>query len=436
MLGVIILAAGKGTRMKSDLPKVMHKIAGKMMIDHIIDLVQKLSCNQIVVVSSPFLIQHYRNTAVDFAIQEKPLGTAHAVQCGIDKLDSKITHVLILCGDTPLMTLNTIKNLTESDHDLTVLGMILPDCELHKGYGRFIVQDNTLQAIVEMKDASDIQKKISLANAGVYFGTVAAFKACLPSITNRNESNEYYLTDCVQYAHQKGFSVGYQQCLFEETVGVNSRHDQAYAESIMQDRLRLFHMENGATLLDPKTVYFQTDTKIGKDVIIYPHVVFGKNVVVDDHVTIYDHCHLSSCHLMKTSKVGPFAHLRDDVILHPKAEVGNFVELKKTILYEGAKVKHLTYLGDAEVGAKANIGAGTVTCNYNGYIKQKTIIKDGAFIGAQSTLIAPVRIGSGAMVAAGSTITQDVQDQSLAIARTPQVEKKDWVIGFKEKYQV
>ncbi|CAO5681927.1 MAG: Bifunctional protein GlmU [Holosporales bacterium] len=203
----------------------------------------------------------------------------------------------------------------------------------------------------------------------------------------------------------------------------------------MQDRLRAFHMQNGATLMDPKTVYFQTDTQIGKDVIIYPHVVFGKNVVIEDAVTIYDHCHLSRCHLMTSSKVGPFAHLRDGVTLYPKAEVGNFVELKKTTLKQGAKVKHLTYLGDTDVGIKANIGAGTVTCNYNGFVKQKTIIQDGAFIGAHSTLIAPVQIGQGAMVAAGSIITHDVQNNSLAIARSQQIEKTDWVIKFKERNQ-
>ncbi|CAO5680489.1 MAG: Bifunctional protein GlmU [Holosporales bacterium] len=435
MLGVLILAAGQGKRMKSSLPKVMHTVAGKMMIDHTIDLVQKLSCQQIIVVSSPLLKEHYKNNAIDYALQEHPLGTAHAVQCGIDKLDPKITHVLILCGDTPLITFETIKNLTESKTDLTVLGMALPQSEQHKGYGRFIIQDDCLKAIVEMKDATPDQKKISLANAGVYFGTVQAFKICLPLIKNTNEAHEYYLTDCVDLAIKNKFTVAYQLCAFEETIGVNSRQDQAIAESIMQDRLRAFHMQNGATLIDPKTVYFQTDTQIGQDVIIYPHVVFGKNVVVDDAVTIYDHCHLSSCHLMASSKVGPFAHLRDGVTLYPKAEVGNFVELKKTTLKQGAKVKHLTYLGDTDVGIKANIGAGTVTCNYNGFIKQKTVIQDGAFIGGQSTLIAPVVIGQGAMVAAGSVITQDVQDNALAIARPQQIEKPDWVIKFKDQNQ-
>ncbi len=438
MIGVIILAAGKGKRMQSFIPKVMHKVAGKPMLEHVLSSVESLNPIQTIVVTSAFLKnylnEHKKNYAIDFVFQEDPLGTGHAVKCAIDSLNPKIESVIILCGDTPLIQSETLEQLKSSATDLTVLSMKLEDKDIDKGYGRLITQNNHVLEIVEMKDATEEQKKIPFANGGIYKISMHTLKDTLKDITNNNQAHEYYLTDCIKIAHQKGYSVSHIKTSKEDCFGVNSRAELAQAEKLLQERLRSFHMKNGATLIDPSSVFFDTTTSVGKDVVIYPNVIFGKNVTLFDNVTIFANCTIeeSVCHPF--SKVGPFAHLRGGCTLNEKAEVGNFVEIKKTIFGKGSKAKHLSYLGDTTLGEKVNIGAGVITCNYNGFKKFKTTIGSFSFIGSNSALIAPLEIGDNAIIGAGSTITKNVSSNAISLTRPEQVTKEGAAVVFKKRY--
>jgi bifunctional UDP-N-acetylglucosamine pyrophosphorylase/glucosamine-1-phosphate N-acetyltransferase len=434
-LCVIILAAGKGTRMKSTLPKVLHSVCNKPIIHHILDTVATLMPAQTLLVTTKDLEKIFKDLTVDIVVQVAPQGTGDAVKTALPHISSDITHVLILCGDTSLITFDTLKNFIQSDSDLTVIGMKLDDHSLNLPYGRLVIEGPHLKNIVEVKDATDAEKKIPVANAGIYFGKKEIFRQALEKIANNNNAAEYYLTDIVNIAYTNGHPTSYVLGEMEEFLGVNNRVDLAHAEKMMQKRLRQYHMENGVTLIDPETVYFSACTKVGIDTIIYPNVYFGKNVIIDNNVTIYANCYLENCLLKDHSKVGPFAHLRANVTLHEKAEVGNFVELKNTTLGQSSKVKHLSYLGDTTVGAKTNIGAGTITCNYDGFLKHQTQIGDGVFIGSNTALIAPLTIEDNAMIGAGSTITENVEANSLAIARPKQTHKPDWTTNFRKKNQ-
>jgi len=435
MLGIIILAAGQGTRMKSALPKVIHKVAGITMLHHVLDATKPLAPEQIVVVASKALLPYVNQKDADYIIQENPQGTGHAVQCALQYLKPNITEVIILCGDTPLITPDTLHTLKKSKADVNILSMYLSGDDLSKAYGRLIIEGNSVSRIVEMKEATNGEKLLPYANAGVYKVSITILKTTLPLLTNNNKSKEYYLTDIVRLAHTQKNSTSYILGEADEFFGVNSKADLSCAEQIMQDRLRAQHMHNGVTLIDPKTVFFSMDTRAEPDVTIHPFVTFGPNVTLKTGAIVYQSCHLENAILHQNTKVGPFAHLRGDVELLEKAEIGNFVEIKKSTINKGAKIKHLSYIGDATIGIKANIGAGVITCNYNGFTKSQTIIGDGAFVGSNSSLIAPVTIHRNSIIGAGSTITQNVNENDLVFTRCPQTTKEKGAIKFKDKYK-
>ncbi|MDP2193403.1 MAG: bifunctional UDP-N-acetylglucosamine diphosphorylase/glucosamine-1-phosphate N-acetyltransferase GlmU [Alphaproteobacteria bacterium] len=439
MLGIIILSAGRGTRMKSSLPKVMHPIAGKPMLYHVLRAVQSIQPYKIYAVSSEELKPHLKTMhsdgAFDVIIQEQPLGTGHAVRTALDHLDPNVTEVIILSGDTPLITTDTLKQIKDIQADIVVAGMPLAPEQLDKAYGRLRIENHQVMRIIEMKDASPEEKCIPFANAGVYKIKVDILKEILPRIENKNQAGEYYLTDVVHLAHEMGYQNRLVLGAEDDFMGVNSRHELSLAEGLMQDRLRLQHMNQGVTLIDPKTVYFQHDTVIESDVTIHPNVTFGSNVIVKSGVTIFQSCHIEKTTIGEYAKIGPFAHLRNHVELDEKTEIGNFVEIKNSTISKGSKIKHLSYIGDAEIGTKVNIGAGVITCNYNGFIKRKTTIGDGVFVGSNTALIAPITLHPHSIVGAGSTLSQDIESNDLVYNRAEVTIIKAGAITYKAKYK-
>lgn len=426
----VVLAAGKGTRMRSTLPKVLHKIAGKPLIAHVLSSVAPLVPVQVVTVVAPHMEDVQRACgqtfpACQFAVQLQQKGTGDAVRAALPLLDKKATAILVLYGDTPLMRSETLAAVLEkSAHcDIAVLGMRV---ENPSGYGRLVTGENGwLEQIVECKDASSIQKKITLCNSGIMVIRSKILPDLLAKLSNHNASKELYLTDIIAHANHAGYRCAVVEADTTELSGINTRAQLADAEHVLQMRLRALAMENGATLVDPSTVYFSADTMLGSDVVVHPFVVFGEGVKVGNHVEIRSYSHIEGTDIASGATIGPFARLRPGTKLEENAHVGNFVELKATRLGRGAKANHLAYIGDADVGAAANIGAGTITCNYDGVNKYRTTIGEGAFIGSNSALVAPVSIGSGAMVGAGSVITDDVVPNALAIARAAQIVKPD-----------
>ncbi|NBX03357.1 MAG: bifunctional UDP-N-acetylglucosamine diphosphorylase/glucosamine-1-phosphate N-acetyltransferase GlmU [Alphaproteobacteria bacterium] len=421
----VILAAGQGTRMKSAMPKVMHKLAGQPLIAHVLASIAPLHPERTVVVIAPHM-DSVRDTALKMspackvAIQDKQQGTGHAVLCAEEALAGYEDTVFVLYGDTPLISPRTLHHLQHAamQAEVVVLGMELDN---PTGYGRLVVDANgLLREIVEEKDANPQQKQITFCNSGVMAISGKHLVPMLKQLKNANAAGEYYLTDIIAIAGGMGLTCGAMEADPVELAGINSREQLAQAESVMQGWLRQHHMSEGATLIDPQTVYFSVDTQLGKDVVIHPNVVFGANVRVADNVEIRSFSHVEGASIETGATVGPFARLRPGTSIGENGHVGNFVELKNTKLGKGAKANHLSYVGDSEVGEGANIGAGTITCNYDGINKFKTIIGAGAFIGSNSSLVAPVTIGSGAIVGAGSVITQDVPDDALAVTRAEQ----------------
>ena len=432
----VILAAGKGTRMKSALPKVMHAIAGQPMIGHVMASLLPLGASPVVVVVGPAMKIVAEAVAPHLtAIQEEQLGTGHAVLAARRALGGEVDDLLILYGDAPLITTATLQRLLErrraADRPaVVVLGMRPKD---GAEYGRLVVDaKGHLEAIVEHGEASAEQRGIGLCNSGVMAVDGERIWDLLASVSNKNTKGEYYLTDVVAIARSQGLLCAAIEAPAEELLGINSRAELAAAESMMQARLRARAMTDGATLIDPATVWFSHDTRLGRDVVVGPNVVFGRGVQVGDGVEIRAFCHLDGARVEKGAVIGPFARLRPGSVIGAGAHIGNFVETKNARIGAGAKANHLTYLGDAVVGEKANVGAGTITCNYDGFGKYETVIGAGAFIGANSALCAPVTIGAGAFVAAGSVITRDVAPDALAIARSQQVEKPGWVSMFRQ----
>ena len=435
----IILAAGKGTRMKSHLPKVLHPIAGRPMIGHVLDSLAPLGCAPIVVVVGPGMEALSKAVAPNrTALQAEQLGTGHAVLAAKAALGQREGDVLVLYGDTPFISTRTFEALlarrrAEDRPAVVVLGMRPDD---PTGYGRLLVDGKgQLEAIVEHRDATAEQRGIGLCNSGVMAIDGALIWDLLGEVGNDNAKGEYYLTDIVAIARRRGFVSAAVEAPAEELLGINSRAELAAAEALLQGKLRASAMEGGATLIDPASVWFSFDTRLGCDVVIGPHVVFGPGVEVADGVIIRSFCDLEGARIEAGAEIGPFARLRPGSIIGPKAKVGNFVETKNTTLAAGAKANHLTYLGDARVGAKTTVGAGTITCNYDGFGKYRTEIGAGAFIGSNSALVAPVTVGEGAIIAAGSVITQDVAADALAVGRGRQVEKSGWARLFREKKQ-
>jgi bifunctional UDP-N-acetylglucosamine pyrophosphorylase / glucosamine-1-phosphate N-acetyltransferase len=433
-IAAIILAAGKGTRMKSDTHKVLHKIAGRPMLMHLMASVDALSpAKKVVVVGSgKDQLEAALNGSAELAVQEPQLGTGHAVQMAEGALSGFTGDILILYGDVPFVPTSTMQamvdRLNAPDKPAVVVLAFEPDDPT--GYGRVIVQDGRIVKMVEQKDASEEEKAVKLSNSGLMAVKAADLFGLLSRVTDDNAQKEYYLTDIVNIANADGrICVAVTTDPFE-VAGINSREQLAQMEGKWQQRRRRQAMEDGATLIAPKTVWFAYDTVIGRDVLIEPNVFFGPGVTVADHAQIHAFSHIEGASIGEGAQVGPYARLRPGTVLEEKSKVGNFVEVKKARLGKGAKANHLSYIGDADVGAKANIGAGTITCNYDGYFKYQTVIGEGAFIGSNSALVAPVKIGRDAIVAAGSAVSRDVADGELRLVRAEQLVKPGWADRF------
>ena len=426
-VSLIVLAAGMGTRMNSDLPKVLHKVAAAPLLHHALQAGASLAPEKVVVVTGHGAEEVARaardyDEATVTVLQEPQLGTAPAVAQAAPLLADATGDAIVLYGDTPFIRPETLEAMlaARSAHAVVVLGFHAAN---PGRYGRLLTQGNDLLAIREFKDATDEERLITLCNSGVICADAKTLFSLVADVGNANASGEYYLTDIVELARARGLSAGVVICEEAETLGINTRTELAAAEAAFQARARAEALDNGVTLTAPETVFFALDTHIGRDAIIGPNVLFGPGVTIESGAEIKGFCHLEGCHVSRGADVGPFARLRPGAELAEDVHVGNFVEIKNAILDEGVKVGHLTYIGDADVGEFTNIGAGTVTCNYDGVMKHRTRIGKRAFIGSDTMLVAPVSIGDGALTASGSVITEDVPAEAVALARAKQVNK-------------
>lgn len=424
---LIILAAGQGTRMNSDLPKVLHPIGGAPMLVHAMQAGATLESDHVIVVAGHGA-EAVRAAALEFdetaqiVIQSEQLGTAHAVAQAAPLLANYPGDALVLYGDTPFIQPETLERMqaARATHDIVVLGFETAD---PGRYGRLVTDGDTLLRIVEFKDATEAERAVTLCNSGVVLAPSALLFDLIAQVGNANASGEYYLTDIVGLARAQGLSATAVTCDEAETLGINSRAELARAEAGFQTRKRAEALETGVTLVAPETVQFAYDTWLGRDCVIEPYVVFGPGVTIETGAHIRAFSHLEGCHVARGAVVGPYARLRPGTELSEHARIGNFVELKNALIGEGAKVNHLSYIGDTRVGDESNIGAGTITCNYDGVSKHETVIGTRVFIGSNTMLVAPVTVGDGAMTGSGSVITRDVAPDALAIARARQVEK-------------
>ncbi|TFI59194.1 bifunctional UDP-N-acetylglucosamine diphosphorylase/glucosamine-1-phosphate N-acetyltransferase GlmU [Sphingomonas parva] len=433
----IILAAGKGTRMKSDLHKVLHPIAGRPMLEHLLASIDQLGAARTVVVvgnQREQLEAALAGRGIEFAVQEPQLGTAHAVLQAREALAGFDGDVLLLSGDVPFVRPETMRQMLDalnapSAPASVVLGFRPDDSA---AYGRIVAAaDGRIEKMVEHKDASEEERQVGLCNSNLFAVRAGDLWPLLERVGNDNAQREYYLPDIVMVAASDGRPSVVIEGEAAETIGPNSRAEFAAAELLWQSRRRRQAMADGASLVAPETVWFAFDTKVGRDVVIEPNVVFGPGVTVADGVTIRAFSHIEGASIAAGAEIGPYARLRPGAEIGEKAKVGNFVEVKKARLGRGAKANHLSYIGDAEVGARANIGAGTITCNYDGFFKYRTVIGEEAFIGSNSALVAPVAIGAGAIVGAGSVVTGDVEAGALALARGTQQVKPGWAARFR-----
>jgi bifunctional UDP-N-acetylglucosamine pyrophosphorylase/glucosamine-1-phosphate N-acetyltransferase len=432
----VILAAGKGTRMKSAEPKVLHKIAGQSMLAHVLATVSDANGDVAVVVApgmDAVAAEAQRVTpGARVFVQALQQGTADAVLAARPALDGHRGDVVVLYADTPLIRPETVARLRtalDAGANIAVLGFRAKD---PTGYGRLLTdQKGTLSAIREEKDASEAERRIDLCNSGVMAFRVPNISDLLGRIGNANAKCEFYLTDAVEVGVRSGLSAVVVECNEDEVLGVNARDQLAAAEAIWQARARFRFMESGVTMIAPETVWLSFDTQIAADVVIEPHVVFGVGVAVEEGVRILGFCHFEGAVIGKGARVGPFSRFRPGARIGAEAHIGNFVEVKNTTLGPGAKANHLAYLGDGVVGAKANVGAGTIFCNYDGYAKHKTEIGEGAFIGSNTSLVAPISIGAGAYVGSGSVITKNVSPGALALERSTQEERPGWAEKFR-----
>ncbi len=425
----IVLAAGEGTRMRSALPKILHEIAGRPMIRHVLaTLVPLAPAETIVVLGRDSGKVAVAVAPATIAIQPEPRGTGDAVRAAREALAGSLgalSDVIILYGDTPLLQSATIARLLDARRAAGAAIAVAAMRPADPGpYGRLVLgAGGSVERIVEAKDASPAEAAITLCNGGIMAVAAEHLFDLVDRLETNNAKREYYLTDIVAIARQRGLAVTHIELPAEEVLGVNTRAELAAAEALMQDRLRRRAMDEGATLIAPETVFFSADTRLGRDVVVEPNVVFGPGVSIADNVRIRAFSHLDGAEVASGSIVGPFARLRPGAVLERDVHVGNFVEVKATRLGPGAKANHLSYLGDAEIGGGTNIGAGTITCNYDGFNKQRTVIGANAFIGTHTSLVAPVTVGDGAYVATGSVITADVPADALSIARARQVDK-------------
>ncbi len=444
----LILAAGQGKRIKSDLPKVLHKVCGKEMVKHVIDTVKKAGIDDIDLIigkGAELVKENTKDTGVEYSIQTEQLGTGHAVKCAKNFLENKNGVVAVLCGDTPLIQQDTIEKLInshiENKNAATILTAMVDD---PTGYGRIVRDEsNNVLKIVEHKDCNEEELKIKEMNSAIYCFDIELLVDALEKINNDNNQGEYYLTDVIGIFKAEGKTVGAVVTDIEETIGVNSRVQLAEAEEILRKRINLKHMENGVTLIDPKTTYIGADVEIGKDTIIYPNNILEGKTVIGDNCLLYqnsrikdsiigENVDIQSSVILESkigdnTTVGPFAYIRPESIIGKSTRIGDFVEIKKSSIGDGTKVSHLTYIGDAEVGSGCNFGCGTVVVNYDGKVKHKTTIGDNSFIGCNTNLVSPVKVGDNAYIAAGSTITNEVHEGDLAVARAKQRNITGWV---------
>ncbi|APF37583.1 bifunctional UDP-N-acetylglucosamine diphosphorylase/glucosamine-1-phosphate N-acetyltransferase GlmU [Chelatococcus daeguensis] len=436
---VIVLAAGEGTRMKSRTPKVLHALAGRSLLAHVLHAVSAAGADAVSVVVGPDrddVAAEARRVRADATIhvQAQRLGTAHAVLAARDEIAQGYDDVLVAFADTPLVTAETFGRLRAElarGAAVAVLGFEAAD---PNGYGRLIIEGEDLLAIREHKDANDEERRVGLCNAGLMALDGGEALALLDAIGQDNAQREFYLTDAVAVARARGLKAHVVVADEAEVQGINDRTQLAQAEATLQVRLRLAAMREGATLQAPETVFLSADTRLGRDVVVEPHVVFGPGAMVEDGAVIHAFSHLEGARVRAGASVGPYARLRPGTDIGEGARVGNFVEVKNATLGAGAKANHLSYLGDATIGARANIGAGTITCNYDGFRKHRTEVGAGAFVGSNSSLVAPVTIGDGAFVGSGSVVTMDVPADALAVGRARQVTKDGWAQKFRETF--
>jgi len=438
----VILAAGSGTRMKSASPKVMHPIAGRPMIAYPLAALSPLSAAATVVVIGPRMDEIARVVApAETVVQDPPLGTGDAVRVAMRALDGRlapqgaIEDVLVLYGDTPFLATETLSRLLAERRRTGAAVLVSGMRPMDPGpYGRFVLAaDGALERIVEAADASPEERAIGLVNGGIMVIEARRLDEFLDGLRSDNTKGEFYLTDIVAIARRKGLSCRAVELPAEELLGINTRAELAEAEAAMQRRLRRAAMESGVTLVAPETVFLSADTRLAHDVVIEPNVTFGPGVTVGEGARIRSFSHLEGATVGAGAVVGPFARLRPGAILEEEVHVGNFVEVKAARLGARAKANHLSYIGDSQVGARTNIGAGTITCNYDGFNKFRTIIGEGAFIGSNTALVAPVKIGDGAIIAAGSVITRDVPPDALSIGRGQQVDKPGRAAAVRER---
>ena len=426
-IALVILAAGKGTRMNSDLPKVLHPIGQAPMLAHTMQSGAALAPERTVIVAGhgadqvAAAVSGIDETA-QVVIQHEQLGTAHAVDQAREALAGFDGDVVVLYGDTPFIRPETLERMVAARqaHDLVILGFEAAD---PARYGRLVMDGDRLERIVEYKDASEAERAITFCNSGILAGNAATLFELIAQVENDNASEEYYLTDVVELARARNLSVTAIACGEEETLGINSRVDLAAAEAVFQTRARAELLDLGVTLTAPETVHLAFDSVIGRETLIEPNVVFGPGVTVESGATIRAFSHLEGCHVSRGAVVGPYARLRPGAELAEDVRIGNFVEIKNAEIAAGAKVNHLSYIGDASIGAASNIGAGTITCNYDGVMKHRTEIGAGVFIGSNTMLVAPVSVGDHAMTASGSVITHDVEADAMAVARARQENK-------------
>ncbi|MCL4766685.1 MAG: bifunctional UDP-N-acetylglucosamine diphosphorylase/glucosamine-1-phosphate N-acetyltransferase GlmU [Hyphomicrobiaceae bacterium] len=437
----IVLAAGKGTRMKSAVPKVLHRVGGLSLLGHALRATGSLGAGAVAVVIGPDM-EAVRSEALALApgtgifVQDQQLGTAHAVLAARAAIAGHSGDVLVVFADTPLIAPGTLRSLVDrldAETPLAVLGFEAAD---PTGYGRLLCDAaGGISAIREHKDATEAERALTFCCSGVMAFRREEMLDMLGEIGTGNVQGEYYLTDAVAVARSKGFRVAAQACAEEEVLGINSRNQLAMAEAVFQRRFRDRVMAEGATLVAPETVWFSHDTLVGRDVTIEPNVFFGPGVIVEDEVRIHANCHLEGAHVRRGAAVGPFARLRPGADLGTGVRIGNFVEVKNVTLEAGAKANHLAYLGDGRVGAGANVGAGTIFCNYDGFLKHRTEVGPGAFIGSNSALVAPVSIGPGAYVGSGSVVTRNVPADALALERSELTIREGWAAKFRAMMQ-
>ena len=423
-LKIIILAAGESKRILSSKSKILHTIGGKTILDHVIDNVGKLvNKNNINIVISPKLKQLKKEyKKISFSFQTNPLGTAHAVLSCKNFYSKKNQDILILYADNPFIDkeiINKMVNLKKKNNSDLVL--LTVNTNKKNEYGRIVLdKEYKVKKIVEFKDATSDQKRISICNSGIMLFKSEVLKRLIKKIKPKNKKKEYYLTDIIELANENNLKVDYIKSNFLKTLGVNTKQELAIAEENFQNTLRKKFISSGVKLLDPKSVFFNHDTKIGKDVVVEPNVFFGPDVTIKNNVHIKAFSHIEGVKILDNAVIGPFARLRPGTVIGPNSHIGNFVEIKKSNIKKNSKINHLTYLGDTSVGKNVNVGAGVITCNYDGIKKNKTIIEDNVFIGSNASLVAPIKLEKSSIVGAGSVITQSVKEKALAVERNLQ----------------